>query len=486
MMITSNSHPIDSLKASLKRAAVFCPLFVLLFSSTIHSAPVTLAWKPVTKNTDGSSLKNLAGYRLFVSTESFMSLTPSQALSDSRVLKIDLPIVHTHSLSLIEDNTYFFKLTALDSDRIQSAFNLDLNGQSVLVSTYLAGNRNNVPEEKAEYTTVHLIHDPVNLGMIIIAVRAADPAFTGVILRMVLDLQSGKRVLDLDQLPEDPALYYKRVATSTLTQADFTLLEGRDIPIQLGLQVVDAKGVEGMVIPSFGARIEEESGGPVVVFMPGSVSQEVKLDIQREPASLQERMNLALGSQDLIALGEGWDFILTPANPGTLTALVSLSFDRSLIPAGMDISSVRIAYFNPTKGEWGEWEIVDNVKIIGNIVEANVTHFSIYKVVLMAPASQAGLSEAYIFPNPSVSPAEPTIRVKMGLMDQVNITIYDLSGQKVHSASLDGNSVGVLNGDYCYEYTWSASKPSGIYFAVIQGKKSSGTTTVTAKFAVVR
>jgi len=84
------------------------------------------------------------------------------------------------------------------------------------------------------------------------------------------------------------------------------------------------------------------------------------------------------------------------------------------------------------------------------------------------------------------APEEPTIRAKMGLVDSVEITIYDISGQKIHSTTLDGSATGIMDGQYYYDYTWQGHKASGVYFAVIHGKTAEGTVRAKTKFAVIR
>ena len=62
-----------------------------------------------------------------------------------------------------------------------------------------------------------------------------------------------------------------------------------------------------------------------------------------------------------------------------------------------------------------------------------------------------------------------------------------IRGELVHSAALGGAPTGILDNEYYYDYTWSARKASGLYFAVIHGKMADGTIVkARAKFAVIR
>ena len=79
------------------------------------------------------------------------------------------------------------------------------------------------------------------------------------------------------------------------------------------------------------------------------------------------------------------------------------------------------------------------------------------------------------------------IRVILGEVESMDIFIYDVSGQKVHSATLNGASpAGIYDGRYFYEYTCQGPKASGVYFAVIHAKVQGQVLRAKAKFAVVR
>jgi hypothetical protein len=94
-----------------------------------------------------------------------------------------------------------------------------------------------------------------------------------------------------------------------------------------------------------------------------------------------------------------------------------------------------------------------------------------------------GLKEAYCYPNPAVG-RDPVIRAMMGTVDSVEVTIFDQAGKAVHSGRAT-NSVNV-NGETAYEYPWTGEKATGIYYAVIHGKKGDQTVRARAKFAVIR
>lgn len=94
-----------------------------------------------------------------------------------------------------------------------------------------------------------------------------------------------------------------------------------------------------------------------------------------------------------------------------------------------------------------------------------------------------GLKAAYAFPNPAVG-ADPVIRAMMGGVDSVEITIFDQAGRVVHTARTSQTSS--VRGETAFEYRWAGEKASGVYYAVIHGKKGDETIRARAKFAVLR
>ncbi len=97
------------------------------------------------------------------------------------------------------------------------------------------------------------------------------------------------------------------------------------------------------------------------------------------------------------------------------------------------------------------------------------------------------LQEAYVYPNPAVAPANPVIRVVMGQVDTLEITIFDIAGRPVFSRNLPAVAIGTVpGGANIYEYTWGEPKASGVYRAVVHGRGPHGVIKARLKFAVVR
>lgn len=98
------------------------------------------------------------------------------------------------------------------------------------------------------------------------------------------------------------------------------------------------------------------------------------------------------------------------------------------------------------------------------------------------------LGEYYSFPNPAKNGKNPAIHFECGIADKVEIKIYDVAGDLIHQQELPGHSWQVVDGKYCYEYTWDVSDiASGVYIYCIQAKKSGyPDIKVRKKLAVIR
>ncbi|MFH1725909.1 MAG: PKD domain-containing protein, partial [Elusimicrobiota bacterium] len=100
------------------------------------------------------------------------------------------------------------------------------------------------------------------------------------------------------------------------------------------------------------------------------------------------------------------------------------------------------------------------------------------------------LRDLYVFPNPAVGGAKPTIHLAVGIADKVTIRIYNIAGQQVHQATMDSAPPVINDGSgpkYAYEYPWDGHIPSGVYLYTIVAEKSGEAAIRKAgKFAVIR
>jgi hypothetical protein len=278
-------------------------------------------------------------------------------------------------------------------------------------------------------------------------------------------------------------LYVGRVAASSFgSYLDSLFTGGLTVSTAAsGGSVFSPQTQTNRVIPSLGALIKEtpsSNTGAQVILMPGSVSQEASLGIA--PLADDSRRNAALKRQNLRAIGAARDFTLSN---GSLIGVANLRlpYDNSLVPRGVPPSNVKMGYYNPATDTW---ELQD-VTMASGAVQCDVSHFSIYMPVLFQPP--AGLKEAFSYPNPAVG-VNPTIRATMGTVESVEITIFDITGQVIHSATIPGTPSGTTPaGEYYYDYVWRDAKASGTYNAVIHGKTADNKTIrARTRFAVVK
>ena len=66
----------------------------------------------------------------------------------------------------------------------------------------------------------------------------------------------------------------------------------------------------------------------------------------------------------------------------------------------------------------------------------------------------------------------------------MEITIFNEAGTAVHSAQV--TQPVLVGGETAYQYRWTGEKGSGVYYAVVHGKKGGETVRARASFAVVR
>lgn len=128
-----------------------------------------------------------------------------------------------------------------------------------------------------------------------------------------------------------------------------------------------------------------------------------------------------------------------------------------------------------TLDEQGNLYVVDSnnaqVKIFG--LPSSVAVLAALPSSSPSPLADFKLGEFYSFPNPAKYGKNPTIHFECGIADEVEIHIYDIAGDLTHTHEIPGSSWQIVDGKYCYEYTWNISDiASGVYIYCIQGKKS--------------
>jgi chitodextrinase len=127
---------------------------------------------------------------------------------------------------------------------------------------------------------------------------------------------------------------------------------------------------------------------------------------------------------------------------------------------------------------------VEAVDLAGNLGPAST-------LIIVTPAAGpfgptgSSVVETAVFPNPAVG-KDPTIRAFVGDADTLEVTIYDVSGAVVHSDRIEENPTGTVGGRPFHDYLWRGTKASGVYFAVIHGRKGGDVIRGRVKFIVVR
>ncbi len=340
------------------------------------------------------------------------------------------------------------------------------------------------------YTNVELAWDASNIGNAIVVLISNNASFPFInSITAQITFPSGIQNLGMSLSPGPPLSYFVSLPTLSFNAQDFFAPGPSSTTIVIGTQTFTGEFEPREIDPNFGGAVIDSSGAEVLINS-GQISAPAEITINSDPPDINGARAAALTKDDLSSLGSGRDIIMLTT--GTLSsAQLTLPYQPALIPSPLTSSRAVIAYFNTQSGNW---EVMPQTAVnSNNSLTATVTHFSIYKPALALPTSSPGLIGAYVFPNPAVTPNDPTIRVCMGIVNSVGITIFDITGRAVHSATLN-NSPYILSGtntpcntQYTYDYTWTGNKASGVYFAVIHGHPASGhIVKARVKFAVVR
>lgn len=102
-----------TIRVSDGTTTVALPAFAIVVSSgtSSSSGTATLNWTPPTRNTDGTSLTNLAGYRIYYG---------SSASALTRTVSINSAGIASYVVSDLSSGTYYFAITALNSRGVES------------------------------------------------------------------------------------------------------------------------------------------------------------------------------------------------------------------------------------------------------------------------------------------------------------------------------------------------------------------------------
>jgi outer membrane protein assembly factor BamB len=164
------------------------------------------------------------------------------------------------------------------------------------------------------------------------------------------------------------------------------------------------------------------------------------------------------------------------------------------------VSSLKVYFFSESKGEWvcaGTLSAPVQVSAAGTAVSlaqnqksvsVEVDHFTLFGLFQeQTVSSTLQIGEMYAYPNPARGKEQPTLHIKVGKADRLEIRIYDISGDMIHSIDIN-SPPSIIDGKYAYEYHWDTSSvPSGIYiFSVQAHKDGQGSVKDKGKIALIK
>lgn len=100
----------------IKHAKLIIGLFIGCQSLNLNASEVALTWDPPSNNVDGTALTALTGYKMYYGTS-----------SRSYSATLDVGNTNTFNLTgLLQGSTYYFAVTAYDSNNVESDFSTEL------------------------------------------------------------------------------------------------------------------------------------------------------------------------------------------------------------------------------------------------------------------------------------------------------------------------------------------------------------------------
>ncbi|RLE37122.1 hypothetical protein DRJ17_07220, partial [Candidatus Woesearchaeota archaeon] len=169
--------------------------------------------------------------------------------------------------------------------------------------------------------------------------------------------------------------------------------------------------------------------------------------------------------------GDPFDFILFCNTPETLS--VTGKGELSAIIYAPDSQIIINGQGIVLRNMFGKLVTLNGEAEVRSIDEKRTTSSTLTSASLNTSDTNTTFvkGEIYSYPNPAKRGKWPTIHVEVGKADTVEITIYNVAGEPVHSVELyeDPDSI---NGKYAYEYRWDISgTASGVYLYHIRAKK---------------
>ena len=117
--------------------------------------------------------------------------------------------------------------------------------------------------------------------------------------------------------------------------------------------------------------------------------------------------------------------------------------------------------------------IIDSISLQNEVTETNNTNNMMSAKVLEGTHDPTfKLRDVYSYPNPAKQ-TNPKIHIECGIADKVEIKIYNIVGELIHTKVLVGLPNVVYNNKHAYEYEWDVKDvSSGVYIYYIYAEKS--------------
>jgi len=148
--------------------------------------------------------------------------------------------------------------------------------------------------------------------------------------------------------------------------------------------------------------------------------------------------------------------------------------------AGMSEKNLRM-YTAASAGD--TWLLLDTSRVeeARNIITAEVSHFSLFRVMEYVPGGALISAEAvYTYPNPAKG-SRLTFKFRPAYEAFIKIDVYNVAGEKVARFEKAGCQAGVTS-----EIQWDIdSIASGVYVYIVEAASAAGTKTITKKLAII-
>jgi peptidoglycan/xylan/chitin deacetylase (PgdA/CDA1 family) len=252
-----------------------------------------------------------------------------------------------------------------------------------------------------------------------------------------------------------------------------------------------------LVRDAYGARVERIDGTGAYV-PEGALGRDAEVTVGRADESKDaDAKGRSRREQGLAAAADEIEF-----GPSTLSfaqpVTVALGYEpRRLETSGLREDELKVYSWDATLAQWRALpSVVDRE---ARTVSALTDRFSVYQamgpggIAPLAADPSFGWKALYAFPNPARGTSRVGVLAQPGIVDSVEIAVYDLSGRKVHSSSDfrfggavdDGNGLGA---QFTYGHVWDVSGvASGVYTYVVTARKAGeGEKRKAGKLAVIK